>query len=194
MYADDHAYRNNYAGSSVRELRSVHSLFRRVAMKYPANDAHTIVFWMRTSGTPRSILNMDEIINEISEFDVKYVVHKKSLPYFEQAAVLQNTDVFISPHGAGMNNVLFLHAGATAIEIVYSDPTYRCPEEYYCLCSAIGVEYYSTASEGTSSSQLKVLFPAEIRYIIRQKIAKENNISHGIIPVRTGLAESTPIH
>jgi hypothetical protein len=45
--------------------------------QYPANDSHTIVFWMRNSGTSRSILNMDEVIHEISDFDVKYVFHKK---------------------------------------------------------------------------------------------------------------------
>jgi hypothetical protein len=179
LYADDHAYRYNYAGSSVRELRSVHSLFRRVAMKYPAKNDHNIVFWMRNSGAQRSISNMDAVINELGDFNVKYILRDESLAYFEQASILQSTDVFISPHGAGMNNVLFLQPGATAIEIVYSDPTYRCPEEYFCLCSAIGVEYYSTASEGTSSSQLRVLFPEEIGYVVRQ-----NTVSIGGRSVR----------
>jgi capsular polysaccharide biosynthesis protein len=115
---------------------------------------------------------MDEVKKELSEFNVKYVLRDESMGYFEQASILQHTKVFISPHGAGMNNVFFLLIDATAIEIVYSDPAYRCPEEYYCLCSAIGVEYYMTASEGTSSSQLKVLFPWEIGNIIHQKIVK----------------------
>lgn len=176
VYADDSAYRNNYAGSSIRELQSVHSLFRRVIMRYPVKNNHNIVFWMRNSGAPRSISNMDEVINELSDFNVKYILHDESLAYFEQASILQSTNVFISPHGAGMNNVLFLHPGATAIEIVYSDPTFRCPEEYYCLCSAIGIDYFMTASEGTSSSQLRVLFPEEIGYVVRQKTVKTDII------------------
>ena len=65
-----------------------------------------------------------------------------------------------------MSNVLFLSEGAVAVEIVYSDTEFRWPEEYYCLCRAIGVKYYMTAASGSHGTQLKVLFPDELRQII----------------------------
>ena len=52
-----------------------------------------------------------------------------------------------------MNNVLFLSAGTTTIEIVYTDPSYRCLEAYFWLCRALGIDYYMTAAEGHHHSR-----------------------------------------
>jgi hypothetical protein len=181
VYANDRAYRNNYAGASIKQLQSLHSLFRRVTARGPSNNnSYGIVFWMRNLGSVRSISNMEEILNELNDWDINCISHDSSLPYFEQASILRDTHVFISPHGAGMNNVLFLSNGATAIEVVYSDSSFRCPEEYYCLCSAIGVEYYMTAAEGDSNSQLRVLFPSEIRDIINNSLTKQDALGVGL--------------
>lgn len=181
VYANDRAHRNNYAGASIKQLQSLHSLFRRVTTRgLRNNNSYGIVIWMRKEGSVRSIRNVKEILNELKDWDINCISHDSSLPYFEQASILRDTHVFISPHGAGMNNVLFLPHGATAIEVVYSDPSFRCPEEYYCLCSAIGVEYYMTAAEGDSQSQLRVLFPSEIREIINNSLTKHATLGKGV--------------
>lgn len=167
VFADDKAYRNNFAAATPAELRSVNALFRRIISDI--SEKQQVVFWTRKAGSPRSVSNMDEVRAALS--GVNYVDFDPDKPYFEQAAVLlKGTRVFISPHGAGMTNVLFLEPGAAAVEIVYVDISYRCPEEYYCLCAAIGVEYYMTAAEGGYGSQLRVLFPREIAEIVQTKM------------------------
>ena len=178
-FADDTAYRHNFAAATVPELRNTQAMFRRATMTHAFENSKTsIVFWNREEGSARSISNMQEVQERLSEFekDLTYFIPSSSTAsgkgFFEQAAILQFTKVFISPHGAGMSNVLFLTEGAVAVEIVYSDAEFRCPEEYYCLCRAIGVKYYMTAASGSHGTQLTVLFPDELRQIIVTNNAK----------------------
>ena len=172
-FAEDTAYRHNFAAATVPELRNTRAMFRRAITTHAFKKRKTsIVFWNREEGSARSISNMQEVQESLSEFekDLTYFIPSRSAAsgkgFFEQAAILQSTKVFISPHGAGMSNVLFLTEGAVAVEIVYSDAEFRCPEEYYCLCRAIGVKYYMTAASGSHGTQLTVLFPDELRQII----------------------------
>ena len=176
-FADDKVYRSNFAGTPLRELRGVHAMLRRAVastttLASQVQPVTRIVLWMREPGTSRSISNLHQVRNSIIDFAniTAYVTQDRTAPYLEQVSVLQNASVFISAHGAGMANVLFLQAGATAVEIVFSDASFRCPEEYYCLCRAIGIEYYMTAADGSYDTELHVRYPGEIREVIDMKI------------------------
>ena len=174
-FTDDSAYRSNFAAATASEFRSLTAMFRRAIISasilMPTKFDHgktRIVFWGREDGSSRSISNMREVKESLSEFanEITYMVPSSGKGYFEQASILQHTRFFISPHGASMTNVLFLSENAVAVEIVYVDLSYRWPEEYYCLSRAIGVRYYMTAASGSHGTQLTVLFPDELRQII----------------------------
>ena len=61
-FADDTAYRNNFAAATMPELRNTQAMFRRATSTHALEKRKTsIVFWNREDGSARSISNMREV-------------------------------------------------------------------------------------------------------------------------------------
>ena len=62
-FADDSAYRNNFAAATIPELRNTQAMFRRATTTIHALEKRktSIVFWNREDGSARSISNMREV-------------------------------------------------------------------------------------------------------------------------------------
>ncbi|CAM1299512.1 EOGT (predicted) [Pycnogonum litorale] len=88
----------------------------------------------------RNILNEDQLLNSlrrIPNFVVGKVVFNWQVPFLEQLQIIQNTDILIGMHGAGLTHLLFLPDWAVIFEL------YNCEDEncYKDLARLRGVKY-----------------------------------------------------
>lgn len=61
----------------------------------------------------------------------------------ETVAAVAAATVVLSPHGAGLNNILFARRGATAvIEVGFLQEDFHLPSDYACLSRNLGLHYW----------------------------------------------------
>ncbi|HEY9700544.1 MAG TPA: glycosyltransferase 61 family protein [Trichocoleus sp.] len=86
----------------------------------------------------RRIINEAEIIDFLSELGFQ-IVTLESLSVLEQAALLADAKVVISPHGGGLTNLVFCSPGTKVIEIFSPKFVYPC---YWLVSNLVNLEYY----------------------------------------------------
>lgn len=95
----------------------VHRL--EVPLEQKSDDRIRITFLERRT-KHRQILNSDELINELrknSSYVVRTVQFERGTRFSDQLEVVQNSDVFIGMHGAGLTHLLFLPKWAAIFEL-----------------------------------------------------------------------------
>lgn len=85
------------------------------------------VTWILRAGRARRILNLPEMQQTLLNtglVDVKWLLRHtlyfENLDLFQQAHILNNTDILISVHSAGLFNGMFMQRGSAAIQIFNS--------------------------------------------------------------------------
>lgn len=91
----------------------------------------------------RRIINEDEIIKILDKFGFKTVV-LESMSVIDQAALMANAKVIISPHGGGLSNLVFCSPGTKVIEIFSPKYVYPC---YWLVSNLVELEYYYLIGE-----------------------------------------------
>lgn len=99
----------------------------------------------RKNARYRKVLNEDRVREFLLEKLGFEIVALETLKVREQAALFNRTKVIISPHGAGLTNLVFCSPGTTVIEIFSPNYVNVC---YYSLCQQIGLNYYYLIGEG----------------------------------------------
>jgi hypothetical protein len=74
----------------------------------------------RNNTIKRSISNEEELINELKKFGFK-IIHTENKTLEEQIQIFSDCEILVSPHGAGMTNMLFMPKGSKIIEIGHSN-------------------------------------------------------------------------
>jgi capsular polysaccharide biosynthesis protein len=74
----------------------------------------------RNNTIKRSISNEEELINELKKFGFK-IIHTENKTLEEQIQIFSECEILVSPHGAGMTNMLFMPKGSKIIEIGHSN-------------------------------------------------------------------------
>jgi hypothetical protein len=129
--------------------------FRNAALKkngfldilYNTNEI-TIAFLIRRKS--RYIVNSDKIIKALEDrFGVKVrQISFEGLSFREQVAAMSDVRLFVTPHGAGVTNIVFMPPRSALIEIF---PLYHRPHHYFDeLARGCGIWY--GAYENTNSS------------------------------------------
>ncbi|AMJ95886.1 hypothetical protein AVL56_17275 [Alteromonas stellipolaris] len=104
--------------------------------KFDQSNAINRLFINRPSGR-RGIENKSETLEILNAFKFRKV-ELESLSISEQATLFSNTEIIVSPHGAGLSNLIFCKKGTTVIEIFgerYGTPAFAI------LAAALGLNY-----------------------------------------------------
>lgn len=86
----------------------------------------------------RRIINEPAVIALLSQLGFR-CVDLESLSVIEQAALLANAEVVVSPHGSGLTNTIFCQPGTKVIEIFSPHYVYPC---YWLISNLLELDYY----------------------------------------------------
>jgi hypothetical protein len=87
----------------------------------------------------RRIANEDEVVAVLRGFGFR-VVYAEDHTFEEQVEMASRARFFISNHGAGLTNMLFVREGGRVLELRHqTDKVNNC---YFTMASALGLEYF----------------------------------------------------
>lgn len=90
-----------------------------IPLHHKSDDKIRITFLERKTKF-RQILNSDVLMAALEKnqsYAVTSVRFERTTPFTEQLEIIQNTDIFIGIHGAGLTHLLFLPKWATIFEM-----------------------------------------------------------------------------
>lgn len=87
----------------------------------------------------RRIANEDEVVSVLKGFGFR-VVYAEDHTFEEQVEMASHARFFVSNHGAGLTNMLFVREGGRVLELRHqTDTINNC---YFTMASALGLEYF----------------------------------------------------
>lgn len=93
----------------------------------------------------RSIINEDEILELLTPLGFKSYVLEE-MDFEEQMKLFSKAEIVISPHGAGLTNIIFCPPETKVMEICNPEYSVNC---YYILGSMLNFDYYSILGENS---------------------------------------------
>lgn len=124
----------------------------------PKNTSDTkpnkLIYISRKKSGVRRLINENEIIN-LLEKEGFMVVNLESMSVEEQALLLSQAKVVISPHGSGLTNLVFCREDTKVIEIFSPYYVYPC---YWLVSNLVGLEYHYLLGENPEGLFLHQLF------------------------------------
>lgn len=104
----------------------------------------------RENAKVRRVVNETEVIALLSEFGFK-VIYLESMPVSEQARLFFSANIIITPHGAGLANLVFCQPKTKIIEFFSPNYLNLC---YWVISNQIGLEYYYIMGKGKPSEEI----------------------------------------
>lgn len=117
-----------------RLLRNLAILFT----KDNKQNSRKYIYICRTKALWRHVVNENEIFEFLKTVGFE-IIAAEDLSFSEQIGLMQNTILLVSPHGAGLTNMLFLHEKSIVVELV--NPEFP-NSDYYSLAVSLGHTYY----------------------------------------------------
>ena len=95
------------------------------------------IFVSRAAAARRKLIDEESYYPLLARHDIE-PVRLEDLTFREQVALMQDTELVVAPHGAGMTNMMFCPPGAKILEI--ADPSFPNPN-FYAVAAAMGHSY-----------------------------------------------------
>ncbi len=116
-----------------------------IAVRPPAFYIDGSAEFQGGGSTRRSISNLDRLVEHISTHSATALVAFEDTSPAEQLRIINQTDVLIGQHGAGLSHLLFLHDNAALVELNSANlllPHFRL------LSERTGREYHELVIDG----------------------------------------------
>lgn len=117
-------------------MREIRQLFRSSVV---SKGETRRIYVSRRKANKRRIMNERDILGMLSQFGFA-VVETEDLSFREQVDLFSGCEYFISIHGAGLMNMLFMPEGGKVLEI--RKPDNAVPNCYFNLASALRLPYF----------------------------------------------------
>ena len=101
------------------------------------------IYLTRKNRGVRGVENEEAIIQVLKKYKFS-VLDFSEYSFWEQVFIMRNAKCFISIHGAGFANILFMEKGSSVLELInetYAEIEYRFP--FYHLANAIDLKYFA---------------------------------------------------
>jgi hypothetical protein len=133
------------------------------------------VYLTRAQRGVRCVENETEVMNMLKEFGFESVTFE-NLTVWEQIYMMHHASVFISLHGAGFSNLMFMKPGSVCYELIngpYAKKEYTFP--FWKLAHAAGVEYHCQFCEIKDNTVKKTMKKGkaegrETDYLVNQNV------------------------
>lgn len=100
-------------------------------------------------GRGRQVVNENEVIDYLSTLGFKSLL-LDSMPLSDQISLFSSANAIVSPHGAGLTNLVFCNPGTKVIEFFSPNYVNVC---YWGLCNNVNLDYYYFLGEGTRPTE-----------------------------------------
>lgn len=105
----------------------------------PGTSEGERLYISRGRALKRRIANEDEVVAVVRGFGFR-VVYAEDHTFEEQVEMASRARFFVSNHGAGLTNMLFVREGGRVLELRHqTDTVNNC---YFTMASALGLEYF----------------------------------------------------
>ena len=102
------------------------------------------IYVSRSDARYRKVINEDEVMTLLSAFGFRSV-SLNQVSVYEQAQIFASAQVIVSPHGAGLANLVFCQAGTKVVE--FFSPQYVNPV-FWILSNQVKLDYHYLLGEG----------------------------------------------
>lgn len=105
------------------------------------------IYISRNNAAKRKVLNEAEVIATVKEYGFEICIFEE-MSFLQQVHLMQETDILLGIHGAGLTNMLFMPERGKILELRnQSDARNNC---YFSLASVLGHSYYYLVGQGDS--------------------------------------------
>lgn len=132
-------YHINYLAISGFSHPAINELTADLKISCLPNTKRKKYYLSRNQTIKRSIANEHELIRLLDQYGFE-IIHTENKTFHEQLQVFSECDILISPHGAGLTNMLFMPKGSRIIEIGHSQID-KQPLCYWQLANQLNHEY-----------------------------------------------------
>jgi capsular polysaccharide biosynthesis protein len=100
------------------------------------------LYMTRASATTRTVVNEAETIDVLKRYGFE-TVDPAGMTFVEQVRLFARCEALVSPHGAGMANILFMEPGSPVLELASDTASgdTHVGGEFWRLCYALGLPY-----------------------------------------------------
>lgn len=110
----------------------------------------------RNKSSNRRLINEEEVINILLNYDFE-VINLELLSVKQQAELLSQAEIIISPHGSGLSNLVFCQSNTKVIEIFAPNYVYPC---YWLVSNLVNLDYYYLVGEIIGSKHFhQLIYP-----------------------------------
>jgi len=89
----------------------------------------------------RNVVNEQEVLLLLNKYGFRKIIAEQ-FSYDDQINICRKAKYLISPHGAGLTNLLFMQKGSSVIELAAKPNLIDKPiSDYYRLCNNLGINY-----------------------------------------------------
>ena len=113
------------------------------------------IYISREKQVLRFVENEKEVVALLEKYGFKKII-TETLSYEEQISICSNAEYLVSPHGAGLTNLLFMPKNSSVLELTVDLTRFRpFLTEYHRLSSMLDIRYFNQACEMGPNSTLK---------------------------------------
>ncbi|MGJ3245148.1 MAG: tetratricopeptide repeat protein [Elainellaceae cyanobacterium] len=130
----------------LETLNVVRQMFTKAVDSTPdptPTDCPKRLYISRSKARYRHVLNETEVIDQLQPLGFVPVV-LESLPVDRQIELFAHADIIISPHGAGLTNLIFCKTGTQVVEL--TSPHY-VRTDYWVISHQLGLSHYFIQGE-----------------------------------------------
>lgn len=127
----------------------------KMLTNFKISESPIRVYISRRLATKRKLLNEEEILPVLKTFGFVEVM-AENLSLAEQVQLFGRAEAVVTPHGAGLGNLMFVPKGCKVLEILDRD---YVNDHYYNLSGILELDYYYQLCNSINADTGKILTP-----------------------------------
>ncbi len=112
--------------------------------KKTSNHLGKRIYVSRSKARYRKIINENEVLNCLKNFDFK-PVWLEDHDFATQIAIFSDAELIVAPHGAGLTNLVWCNPSTKVLEIFSPNYVNVC---YWAMANQVGIEYFYLIGDG----------------------------------------------
>lgn len=140
LFPEVRPYTACFSGMELKKIRE--TIIQKLPEKFITKIFPERIYLTRSKAKCRKIQNENEIIKILIQYKFT-IVDFDELSFWEQVACMNNVKNFVSIHGAGMSNIIFMKQGTKVLELInkqYAEKEYTFP--FWKMASLLDLKYY----------------------------------------------------